>query len=59
MIKHFCDKCGKELSAPAMWDIHCDARNTDTYFYFEICSECMLEVKKLFDSKAESEDDAK
>lgn len=56
MTKHFCDKCGKECSTPTMWDIRCDARNTETYFRFEICSECMLKVKKLFDSKTESEE---
>ena len=56
MTKHFCDKCGKEISAPTMWDIHCDARNTETYFRYEVCSECMLKLKKLLDSKVESEE---
>lgn len=56
MIKHFCDKCGKEFSASTMWDIHCDARNTEIYFRFEVCSECMCKIKKLFDSKEESEE---
>lgn len=59
MTKHFCDKCGKEVSAfvsiPTMWDIRCDARNTGTYFRYELCSECMLKLKKLLDSKVESE----
>ena len=56
MTKHFCNKCGKEVSAPTMWDVSCDARNTETYFHFEICSECMLKFIRLFDSKAESEE---
>ena len=55
MTKHFCDKCGKEVSARTMWDIHCDARNTETHFHFEVCSECMLKLNKLLDSKSESE----
>lgn len=56
MTKHFCDKCGKEVSALTMWDIHCDARNTETHFHFEVCSECMLKLNKLLDSKSESEE---
>lgn len=55
MTKHFCDKCGKEVSAPSMWDINFDARNTETYFRYEVCSECMLKIKKLLDNKVESE----
>lgn len=57
MTKHFCDKCGKEVSALTMWDIHCDARNTETHFHFEVCSECMLKLNKLLDSKSESEEE--
>lgn len=57
MTKHFCDKCGKEFSSPTMWDIRCYARNTDAYFQFEVCSECMAELNKLLGSKTESEED--
>ena len=53
MTKHFCDKCAKEIPAPVMWDIRCDARNTETYFQFEICSECMLKLKNFFISRTE------
>ena len=56
MTKYFCDKCGKEVSKLTKWDILCDTHNTDTYFRFEVCSECMLELKKLLGSKAESEE---
>ncbi len=56
MTKHFCDKCGKEVSAPIMWDIRCDARDTETYFHFEICSECMLKVKNFLIARQKSED---
>ena len=56
MTKHFCDTCGKEASTPTMWDVRCDSRNTETYFQYEICSECMLEFTKLFYGKAESEE---
>lgn len=56
MIKYLCDKCGKEVSVPTMWKVRCDALNTETYFSFEICSECMLKLITLLDSKAESEE---
>jgi len=55
MIKHFCDKCRKETSVLTMWDICCDSGNTGTRFEFEVCSECMLKIKKLFDSNVESD----
>lgn len=56
MIKHICDKCGKEVSVsvPTMWEVRCDALNSETHFSFEICSECMLKLITLLDSKAES-----
>lgn len=55
MTKHFCDKCGKEIPTLMMWDVRCDARDTGTYFHFEICSECMLKLKNFFISRLESE----
>ena len=55
MIKYLCDKCGKEVSVSA-WKVRCDALNSETHFSFEICSECMLKLRTLLDSKAESED---
>lgn len=57
MTKHFCDKCGNECPSNLMWDVDCEARSfvddTETSFHFEVCSVCMLKLRKLMEEKEE------
>lgn len=56
MTKHYCDKCGKKITPLIGWDITIESRNTDTYFRYELCSECTIELRRQLSENKEEEE---
>lgn len=51
MIKHFCDRCKKEISRPKITKIEISTNTFDLgdEYEYELCDNCATSLKQFFD----------